>query len=412
MKKVISFLICLIIAIAAAFPAFAKDEEQEISSSLGKSEISSNLVFNNSFSFTEPTAFWKSKNLELAVKSEHPMNSKNVNYLELKVDKKGSVSNLGMTYDNENYGYDIPVEAAKPNIHFTAGEKYDFSCFFKSIDFNGTIYVYLNSKSNKNVATELDISNSALDWKKVSCELEAAATETGALTIEFNGTGTLLLDFVQLIPHSAYGYGEKQYKYTTINSQAQKEIAEFSPEYITIACNDKSNNWKSTLGPAEERADSFFSVSNQTGITEYFNLSEEIGAKFLPAFYNRDISLQDILDLIEFANGDSVKTYWGAIRAANGHPEPYEIDTIGLCCDGITDGAEIDAKALQDEINKKYSYIKVIDVELNHEALPLQFIANSKPETDYTKTILIIAAPCAAVTAAVVIILVMKKRKR
>ena len=39
--------------------------------------------------------------------------------------------------------------------------------------------------------------------------------------------------------------------------------------------------------------------------------------------------VQDILDLIEYANGD-ITTKWGEIRAENGHPEPYNLKYIGL----------------------------------------------------------------------------------
>ena len=38
---------------------------------------------------------------------------------------------------------------------------------------------------------------------------------------------------------------------------------------------------------------------------------------------------QDLLDLIEFANGD-VSTEWGALRAEMGHPEPFHLKYLGI----------------------------------------------------------------------------------
>ncbi len=38
---------------------------------------------------------------------------------------------------------------------------------------------------------------------------------------------------------------------------------------------------------------------------------------------------QDVLDLIEFANGD-VTTEWGALRAEMGHPEPFNLRYLGI----------------------------------------------------------------------------------
>ena len=42
----------------------------------------------------------------------------------------------------------------------------------------------------------------------------------------------------------------------------------------------------------------------------------------MPAF------IQDILDLIEWANG-SADSKWGAVRAAAGHPEPFNLRYLG-----------------------------------------------------------------------------------
>ena len=40
--------------------------------------------------------------------------------------------------------------------------------------------------------------------------------------------------------------------------------------------------------------------------------------------------IQDILDLIEWANGDARKTKWGKIRAESGHPKPFNLKYIGI----------------------------------------------------------------------------------
>ena len=35
--------------------------------------------------------------------------------------------------------------------------------------------------------------------------------------------------------------------------------------------------------------------------------------------------VQDVLDLIEYANGDAKKTVWGKKRAQAGHPKPFNL---------------------------------------------------------------------------------------
>lgn len=399
MKKIISFLICLMLVIITAFPAFADVNKITYI----ECDISSNLVYNNSFEAIFGEAFWSFKDVEHKTENTSPIGGKNTDYEVISVNGKGTISNLG---------YNKNEEKPKAQITFTEGEKYDFSCFVKNVDFNGTIYVYLNSKSNRHVVTELDISNSNIHWKKLSCELTSLATEAGSLTIEFNGNGTLLLDFVQLIPHSAYGYGKEQYKYATIRSDFYNAITDLKPTHIAFSLDAYSRgsyDWASTIGPAEEK------FSSNIGITEYFNLCEDINAELVPIFNIINVSkesgsydecLKSILDLIEYANGDSVKTYWGAIRAADGHPEPYNLKYIAFA-----DGA--DTEAMTKEINKKYKDINIIitDDSYTYDYISIPPVV-PKSSIDM-QTILLIAAPCAAVVAvAVIVILVVKKRKK
>ena len=120
--------------------------------------------------------------------------------------------------------------------------------------------------------------------------------------------------------------------------------------------------WKNTVGPVENRplnlnrwqytfTHRFYPDYYQSyglGFYEYFLLSEEVGAEPLPIlscglvcqFQNNDPAahvavcdldsyIQDALDLIEFANGDT-NTQWGKLRAEMGHPAPFNLKYIGI----------------------------------------------------------------------------------
>lgn len=120
--------------------------------------------------------------------------------------------------------------------------------------------------------------------------------------------------------------------------------------------------WKNTVGPVENRPVNEnrwhytfphrfypdYYQSGGLGFYEYFLLSEEIGAEPLPVlsvglacqFQNRDAKahvpvdelqpyIQDALDLIEFANGDT-SAKWGALRAEMGHPAPFNLKLIAI----------------------------------------------------------------------------------
>ena len=70
--------------------------------------------------------------------------------------------------------------------------------------------------------------------------------------------------------------------------------------------------------------------------------------------------VQDILDLIEYANGDATTTYWGAIRAANGHEEPYNLKYIGLGNENWGDVYWRNFDALYKEVKAAYPDITII----------------------------------------------------
>ena len=119
--------------------------------------------------------------------------------------------------------------------------------------------------------------------------------------------------------------------------------------------------WKNTVGPVENRplnenrwnytfSYRLFPDYYQTaglGFYEFFLLAEDIGAAPLPILncglicqFQNDESqqipldrvdefIQDALDLVEFANGDTTTT-WGRLRADMGHPAPFGLKYLGI----------------------------------------------------------------------------------
>lgn len=390
MKKSLSIFLCVLLISLLVTPVSAKSVvnlnisksnilEDKLKTNYGISldeisnlagyDISSNMVYNNSFEFFKKDSnenknecFWDFDSVSHLVKSDTPINEKNNNYEEITVNKKGSISNFG--YSNN--------AKKKDSMHFKENEKYDFSFYVKNIDFDGKVYVYLNSKSNKNYVTEIDISNSTFEWKKVGAKLDSLADESGYLTIEFEGTGTLLLDFISLIPESSLGYGKDNFKYATINLDVFNLLNDLKPKYIRLPflTNDLENySWKDTIGPCVERK--LVNNNGQTGIVEYFNLCEELDAKPIvsinTAFNNLSDAefqnyLQNICDLIEFANGGATTTFYGALRLTNGHKEPYNIKYIELYDDGSNNFNKI-----CNEIKSRYEDIEIISAQVNED---------------------------------------------
>ncbi len=109
---------------------------------------------------------------------------------------------------------------------------------------------------------------------------------------------------------------------------------------------DNAFRWERTIGPVEERmghdnVNWGYRTSDGIGFDEYLQLAEDLGAKPL---YVVNIGIwhggftpvdsiqpwiEETLNALEYANG-SVTSKYGALRAKNGHPAPYNIEYLEI----------------------------------------------------------------------------------
>ena len=122
---------------------------------------------------------------------------------------------------------------------------------------------------------------------------------------------------------------------------------------------DNMYHWKTTIGPRAQRLPLpntwGYHQSMAIGYHEYFLLCEEVGATPVPIVAagvccqnvpggpqaipagRMPQYVQDVVDLVEYANG-APDTRWGAVRAAAGHPAPFGLRMIGLGNEDVVDG--------------------------------------------------------------------------
>lgn len=482
MKKIICFLISLTVILSCiTVPAFA---DSAVSIDVNKNNIShdvsenlygvfledisyagdgglvSNLVCNNSFEYeSSPESAWRFDNADVVLSNSDSMNENNKTYETITVNGKATVENIGFTelYDYKTYDYNERL-AQKPDMGFTEGISYTFSCYLKNIDFEGTISVYLNSKSNSNNITQLSTAGIGKNnWGRVSAQLTSAATEDGSLVIEFNGTGSICLDFVSLVPENAYGYGNEEWKYVTLRKDLFESLQNLKPSFIRFpgGCLAEGTSlenlysWKDTIGDTASRKQisniwandengNHYNNTNAMGYHEYFQLCEDLGAKAIPVVnvgitcqarngYDNHVTAlkkasmsdeqwksyvvselgydekdeeginwitgvindcnihseadfeayldtiafrpgtdefsnyaRNVLDLIEYANGDAQSTYWGALRSANGHEAPFNIEYLSLGNENWGDLYFRNFDALYKIVKEKYPDIKIL----------------------------------------------------
>ncbi|MDE2125023.1 MAG: hypothetical protein KGJ62_00350 [Armatimonadetes bacterium] len=162
-------------------------------------------------------------------------------------------------------------------------------------------------------------------WARYAATLSAAATTNDAtLSIEFRGPGTLWLDSASLTPTDAI-LGWRR--------DVVKAVRALKPRIIRFggsALDDPARgkfNWKATIGDPDKRAPFRAWGGLQpagAGLEEIVQFCGLVGAKVLMCVRTTNNTPENAAEEVQYFNG-AVTTPMGALRARNGHPEPYGI---------------------------------------------------------------------------------------
>lgn len=168
-----------------------------------------------------------------------------------------------------------------------------------------------------------------------------AARNDGRLRITLLGAGTVTIDQVSLMGQDALDTGG-------FRPDLLAAVDGLRPPIIRWpgGCFASAYFWKDGIGAQHERKKYAINLwddqdTNSYGTDEFLRMCEAIDAEPLicintgllngtcgvsiPFKLTPEEYLQDALDWMEYCNGDAQTTYWGGVRAANGHPEPYNV---------------------------------------------------------------------------------------
>ena len=326
------------------------------------------------------THSWKleGENATFTISTSDPIHPNNPHYAVLKTNQPGAALT--------NTGFD--------GIALKAGEKYDFSLFARIPEGSksGKLLVRLVD-ADGTVQGETTVTVSSRSWKTYKAVLTAKASADTRLELRPQSAGEIELDMISLFPQNTFK-GRKN----GLRADLAQTLADMHPRFVRfpggcVAHGDGLKNiyqWKNTIGPLEARKPARnlwgYHQSMGLGYYEYFQFCEDIGAEPLPVLAagvpcqnsacHGDLRggqqggipmsemgayIQDILDLIEWANGDAKKTKWGKIRAESGHPKPFNLKYIGIGNeDLITDVFEERFTMIYLAIKEKYPEMIVV----------------------------------------------------
>ncbi|UWX61469.1 alpha-L-arabinofuranosidase [Chryseobacterium oranimense] len=345
------------------------------------------LIKNRSFEFDEPFTGWKQPNTKtlspnldsgfLTIYTDHSKSNKN--YARITV-----LNNKNYLLENEGFR----------GIGIHEGAKYDFSFDLENVSGNiAAVNARLVDESGKEIASVSTIIKQK-GWQKYNTVLQTPRTvEKAKLQITFTGNGIVNMDMISLFPQDTW----KNRKGGLRRDLVQK-LDDLQPGFLrfpggcivegrTLA---ERYQWKKTVGNVADReylinkwSTGFphrltpdYGQSFGLGFFEYFQLSEELGAEPVPILscgmacqFNTaelvkmedlDPYVQDALDLIEFANGDSGTTKWGKLRADMGHAKPFNLKLIGVGNEQWGPDYIERYKVFEKAIHAKYPGIKII----------------------------------------------------
>ena len=320
----------------------------------------------------------------IALDPANALNDKLTNSLRLSVAKAAPKHPAGVA----NSGYwGIPVQP-KTTYRATILAKADAG-------FSGPLTVSIVSDDGKTVYAAEKFSGLATDWGKFEVTLKTGRvvpTANAHFVITLDQPGTVWFGLVSLFPPT---WNDQP---NGFRKDLMQMLVELNPKFLRFPGGNYVEgdmvetrfDWKKTLGPVEQRHGHpcpwGYRSTDGMGLLEFLEWCEDMKAEPVLAVYagyslrgmhvnpGPDLApfVQDALDEIEYVTGDT-NTTWGAQRAKDGHPAPFNLHYVEIGNEDWFDKSKsYDGRFAQfyDAIKAKYPQLKTIST-----------IGDDQPET-------------------------------
>lgn len=242
-------------------------------------------------------------------------------------------------------------------MNLQAGATYNLNFYAMAADgFSGPIVARLENAAGTIVYAQATFSGLNEGWQKFSAPLVSDTSDTNAqLVLSLSQPATVWLDVVSLFPAATFNN-----RTNGLRADLANLLQALHPSFLRFPGGNfiegvnitNAVRWKKTIGDISQRpghmndAWGYWSTDGY-GVDEFFQECQDLGMTPLYAINvglalgydgatNNTVPLdqmgpwvQDALDLIQYANG-STNTTWGALRAANGHPAPYNLQYMEI----------------------------------------------------------------------------------
>ncbi len=298
----------------------------------------------------------------MEVRKDQPLHPNNPTYMRLYVER------VKEYYDYTGWkGYGLQNDGFS-GMNVKAGEQYDVSLFLRNVD-GGAKQVRLvlgvpqGWGKDPKLLAEATVTADGREWKKYEAVLTPSEDcQNAVLQLLVLNQGTIDVDMVSLMPRDTYmGHGLRK-DLAQVLADLHPRFMRFPGGCVVHGGGDgfwNTYRWKTTIGPREQRRGLKntwgYHQSMGLGYYEYFQFCEDLNMEPLPILpcgvscqgtnggwgmkgqaqdvvpmADMDEWTQDVLDLIEWANGDPATSEWARKRAEAGHPKPFNLKYVGI----------------------------------------------------------------------------------
>jgi alpha-N-arabinofuranosidase len=264
-------------------------------------------------------------------------------------------------------------------------------------NFSGPLTISIVSDDGKKVYATEKISGLTTAWKKFDVTLKTgrvAPTVKARFVITLVQPGTIWLAMASLFPPT---WNDQP---NGFRKDLMQMLVDLNPKFLRFPGGNYVEgdtvetrfDWQKTIGPIEERHGHLcpwgYRSSDGLGLLEFLQWCEDMKAEPLLAVFagyslrgahvnpGADLEpfVEEALDEIEYVTGDT-NTTWGARRALDGHPAPFNLHYVEIGNEDWFDKSKsYDARFAQfhDAIKARYPQLKAIST-----------IGNDQPATSH-----------------------------
>ena len=319
---------------------------------------------------------------KMSLDSANGLNEKLATSLRLEVRAATPADRAGVA--NDGY-WGIPV---KPHTRYRA------SFYARALALDSPVTASLESADGSQVFASATVKHLDADWQKYSVTLttprDIHATTNARLVLSVQSPGTVWFDLVSLFPPTWHNRPNGN------RIDIMQKLADMKPRFLRFPGGNYLEGtsiedrfpWKETLGDLAQRPGHpccwGYRSSDGMGLLEFLEWAEDLGAEPVLAVYagyslppksevvqaGPDLQpyVQDALDEIEYVIGDT-STKWGARRAADGHPKPFQLTYVEIGNEDWFDKGSYDPRFAQffDAIKSKYPQLQCISTVGNEQ---------------------------------------------